>query len=173
MRRVLLVLPLAVAAFVLAPMATANAATVSGACTVSGQAHFTPTGLKAVPGPMTYDFTGSGTCNGTLDGNPITNAPVSAHAAGAGTLSCLGAASTGGSGTLTFPAAGNVTVGFGISLVGTGSEVTFVLTGNGGGAGVGHATFAANATRAPECNTDAGLNDLGFDIQAAAANLAG
>ena len=48
-----------------------------------------------------------------------------------------------------------------------------MLTGNGGGAGVGHATFAANGARATECANSAGLNNLGFDIQAAAANLTG
>jgi len=172
MRRILLIAPLALAAFVLAPMATANAATVSGACTVSGTAHFTPTGLKSVPGPMGYDFTGTGTCNGTLNGTPVTNSPVTAHAAGSGTLSCVGAVSTGGSGTLAFTSAG-VTIGFQVDLVGAGSEVTFVLTGNGGGNGVGHATFATNGTRATECSSDAGLNDLGFDIQAAAVGLTG
>ena len=109
---------------------------------------------------------------GTLNGVNQIQAPVVAHAAGTGTLSCAGAVSTGGAGTITFTNSGD-TVGFGVNLVGTGSEVTFTLTGNAGGAGVGHASFAANGTRALECNSPGGLNNLGFSIQATAANLSG
>jgi hypothetical protein len=173
MRRILLMLPLALVAFALAPVAAASAAnTVSGECTVSGSASFTPNGLQGTPQTLGYNFSGTGTCSGTLNGTPITNAPVSANASGSGTLSCAGAVSTGGTGSIAFTGQG-VTVGFGIDLVGTGSEVEFVLTGNGGGAGVGHATFATNGARAIECANPSGLNNLGFEIQAAAANLTG
>ena len=172
MRRTLLIVPLALAAFVLAPAAGASANVVTGACTVSGSASFSPNGLTATPQTLTYNFSGSGTCSGTLNGTPITNAPVSTTASGSGTLSCAASVSTGGTGSLTFPAQG-VSVGFGISLVGSGSEVEFALTGNSGGAGAGHATFAANGARATECANPTGLNNLGFDIQAAAANLTG
>src|SRR4051794_21329942 len=172
MRRTLLMLPLALALFALAPVASAGAAnSVSGACSIGGSATFTPNGLQAAPQTLTYNFSGTGTCTGTLNGSPIVNAPVSANAGGSGTLSCAGAVSTGGTGTLTF--SGGASVGFGIDLVGTGSEVEFVLTGNGGGAGVGHATFATNGARAIECANPSGLNNLGFEIQAAAANLTG
>ena len=173
MRWLLAMLALTIGALVLAPVGSASAAnTVSGECTISGSAAFSPNGLTATPSTLTYNFGGTGTCSGTLNGAPITNAPVSASASGTGTLSCAAAASTGGTGTLTFPSQG-VTIGFGINLAGAGSEVAFTLTGNGGGAGAGHATFATNLARAPECTTPAGLNNLGFDVQAAAANLAG
>jgi hypothetical protein len=163
-------LPLALVAFALAAATSAN--TVSGECTVSGSASFTPNGLQGTPQTLGYNFSGTGTCSGTLNGTPITNAPVSANASGSGTLSCAGAVSTGGTGSIAFTGQG-VTVGFGIDLVGTCSEVEFVLTGNGGGAGVGHATFATNGARAIECANPSGLNNLGFEIQAAAANLTG
>jgi hypothetical protein len=172
MRRLLLIVPLALAAIAVVPVASASAATVSGACTIDGSATFSPDGLKAAPATLGYDFSGTGSCSGTLNGNTITNSPVQAHASGNGTLSCAGAVATGGTGTLTFPNQG-VTIGFGISLVGTGSEVEFVITGNGGGAGAGHATFAANGGRATECASANGLNNLGFSVQAAAANLTG
>jgi hypothetical protein len=172
MRRLLLI-PLALAAFVLAPAAAANAAnTVSGACSIAGSAHFTPTGLTNTPTSMGYNFSGTGSCSGTLNGTPIVNAPVSTNVSGSGTLSCAAAVSTTGSGTLTFPNEG-VTIGFTISLAGAGSEVAFQISGNGGGAGAGHASFATNAARVTECNTAAGLNDLGFSVEAGAANLTG
>jgi hypothetical protein len=172
MRRILLMVPLALALLALSPVASASAAnTVSGTCTIGGSATFSPTGLQNTPQTMGYNFSGTGTCSGTLNGSPVVNAPVSASASGSGTLSCAGAVSTGGSGTLTFST--GATVGFGVDLVGTGSEVEFVLTGNAGGAGVGHATFALNGTRATECASPSGLNDLGFNIVATAANLTG
>src|SRR4051794_6801748 len=172
MRRTLLMLPLALALFALAPVASAGAAnSVSGACSIGGSATFTPNGLQAAPQTLSYNFSGTGTCTGTLNGSPVVNAPVSASAGGTGTLSCAGAVSTGGSGTLTF--SGGATVGFGVDLVGTGSEVEVVLTGNSGGAGLGHATFALNGTRVTECGNPTGLNNLGFNIAATAANLTG
>src|SRR5262245_58975600 len=167
-RLLLLIVPLTLAAIVL-PVASASAAnTVSGACNIGGSAQFTPTGLTSTPQTMGYDFSGTGTCSGTLNGVEVLNAPVTAHAAGSGTLSCAGAVSTGGSGTITFVSQG-VTVGFGLDLVGTGSEVELVLAGNGGGAGVGHATFATNGARATECTSAGGLNNLGFVVVASAA----
>jgi hypothetical protein len=172
MRRILLI-PLALAAFVLAPAAAANAAnTVSGACSIAGSAHFTPTGLTSTPTDMGYSFSGTGSCSGTLNGAPITNAPVSTSVSGNGTLSCAAALSTTGHGTLTFPNQG-VTIGFSISLAGAGSEVAFELQGDGGGAGAGHASFATNGARALECQNPSGLNDLGFAVEAGAANLTG
>jgi hypothetical protein len=172
MRRLLLIL-LALAAFALVPAASASAAnTVSGACSIAGLAHFSPNGLTNTPTSLTYNFSGNGTCSGTLNGSPIVNAQVSTNVTGSGTLSCAGAVSLTGAGTLTFPAQG-VTIGFSISLVGAGSEVAFELTGNGGGAGVGHASFAANAPRVLECQNATGLNDLLFDVEASAANLTG
>jgi hypothetical protein len=170
MRRILLI-PLALAAFVLAPAAAANAAnTVSGACSIAGGAQFTPTGLTNTPTSMGYTFTGTGSCSGTLNGAPIVSAPVSTSVTGTGTLSCAASVSTTGHGTLTFPNQG-VTIGFNISLAGAGSEVAFELSGDGGGAGAGHASFATNAARVAECQNASGLNDLGFAVEATAANL--
>jgi hypothetical protein len=172
MRRLLLI-PLALAAFVLAPAASASAAnTVTGACDIAGQAHFSPNGLTNQPQNLTYNFTGVGSCSGTLNGSPITAARVTTNVTGTGSLSCAASTSTVGSGTLSFPDQG-VTIGFNISLTGAGTEVAFQLTGTGGGNGAGHASFATNGPRALECNNPTGLNDLGFNVEAAAANLTG
>jgi hypothetical protein len=165
MSRRLIILALALGAFLIVPVASANAATFAGACTVSGNANFGPTGLKSTPASLTYNFSGTGSCTGVLDGAQIVQAPVSAGASGAGTLSCTAAAATGGSGSITFTGRG-VTIPFGVNLVGAGTEVAFTLTG-GTGAAVGHASFAANAARATECSSPNGVNNLGFDIQAA------
>ena len=93
MRRLLLI-PLALVAFALVPAASASAAnSVSGACSIAGLAHFTPTGLTNTPTETSYNFSGNGSCSGTLNGSPIVNAQVSTNVSGSGTLSCAGAVS--------------------------------------------------------------------------------
>jgi hypothetical protein len=170
MKRFTLLGLLALIVVMAVPVASASAANaVSGVCTLSGNATFNSP-LTAQPGPNGYSFTGSGTCSGTLNGQAITNAPASATASGSGTLSCTASASTAGTGTLTV---NGVSVGFQISLVGTGTEVTFALTGNSGGAGGGHATFALGAQQALTQCAGAGVSSLPFSVQAAAANLSG
>jgi hypothetical protein len=165
MSRRLIVVALALGAFLIVPVASANAATFAGACTVSGNANFGPSGLKATPQNLTYTFNSTGSCTGTLDGAAIVQAPVSANATGSGTLSCAAAVAPGGSGSITFTGQG-VTIPFAVNLAGVGTEVAFTLTG-GTGVAVGHASFAANAGRATECSSDTGIQSLGFDIQAA------
>jgi len=170
MKRFILLGLLALVAVMAAPVASASAAnTVSGVCTLSGTAGFNSP-LKAQPGPNGYSFTGSGTCSGTLNGTPITNAPASASASGSGTLGCTASAAPTGTGTLTV---NGVAIGFQISLVGSGTEVTFALTGNSGGAGGGHASFAQDAQQALTQCAGAGVSSLPFSVQAAAANLSG
>jgi hypothetical protein len=170
MKRFTLLGLLALVALMAAPIASASADnTVSGACTLSGTANFNSP-LTAQPGANGYSFTGSGTCSGTLNGAPITNAPASASASGTGTLSCTASASTVGTGTLTV---NGVAIGFQIKLVGTGTEVTFALTGNTGGAGVGHASFVLDAQQAATQCAGAGASSLPFSVQATAANLSG
>src|SRR5215213_11930046 len=115
MRRLLL-MPLALVVLALVPVASASAAnTVSGACSIAGSAHFSPTGLTTTPQPLGYNFSGTGSCSGTLNGTPIVNAPVAANVSGSGTLSCAAAVATTGTGTLTFPNQG-ISIGFSISL---------------------------------------------------------
>ena len=166
MRR-LLVASAALAAFVLIPVASASAAnTVSGECLLNGTATF-GSPLGAVPGANSFNFSGSGTCSGTLNGAPITNAAASASASGSGTLGCSASEGTG-SGTLT---ANGTSIGFTFTLVGTASEVELLLTGNSGGAGVGHATFATGGTAGLGCVS--GVSSLPFTVSAAAADLSG
>jgi hypothetical protein len=169
MKKFVLLASLTLVAVVAAPVASASAATVTGACTLSGSANFNSP-LTAQPGPNGYSFTGSGSCSGTLNGTPITNAPASASASGSGTLGCSASVSTGGTGTLTV---NGVSVPFQINLVGTATEVVFHLTGNSGGAGVGHASFALDAQQAASECAGSGASSLPFSVQATAANLSG
>ena len=154
------------AAFAVVPVASASANTVSGACELSGTATFTsPLGL--VPGSNGFNFSGSGTCSGTLNGATITNAPASASATGTGTLGCSVSEGTG-SGTLTVNGS---PVGFTMTLVGTASEVELLIAGDSGGDGVGHATFATGGTAGLGCAS--GVSSLPFTVAATAANLSG
>ena len=121
--------------------------------------------LVFVPATSASADTFAGAC--TISGTATFPSPVTADAGGAGTLSCGGAVSTGGSATVAFVSGPRFD--FTIDLQGAGSEVNFVIHDDGGGAGVGHATFAEEITRAPECA--AGITSLGFDVVAGAVKL--
>jgi hypothetical protein len=62
-------------------------------------------------------------------------------------------------------------IGFAFTLVGTATEVELALTGNSGGAALGHATFATGGTAGTACST--GASSLPFTVAAASANLSG
>jgi hypothetical protein len=168
-KKLIAVAALTVVAMMAVPAASASAATVNGACTISGSATF-GSPLTAQPGPNSYSFSGSGTCSGTLDGQAFVNSPASASASGSGTLGCSAALSQGGTGTLTV---NGTSVGFHVDLAGGGTEVVFALTGNSGGAGVGHASFITGAAGGLSGCAGAGVSSLPFTIQATAANLSG
>jgi len=153
--------------FTLASVASASAATFSGTCELSGVAGLNPP-LGLTPASSTFTFDGSGTCVGA-DGTTPYNGPATAHAAGSGNLAC--SVSTGsGSGTLTL--ANGDSVNFGLTLVGKATEVELVLTGNSGGRGYAHATFATNAGAAAGCASNS-VSSLNFVVAATAANLSG
>jgi hypothetical protein len=98
------------------------------------------------------------------------NSPATATASGSGTLGCTAALSTGGTGTLNVNGSA---VGFSINLAGAGTEVGFTLTGNSGGAGGGHASFATGAAQALTGCAGAGVTTLPFTVQAHATQLSG
>lgn len=167
MKRVLVACA-AFAAFALIPVASASAAnTVSGECLLSGTATF-GSPLGPVPGSNSFNFSGSGTCSGTLNGAAITNAAASASASGTGTLGCSASEGTG-TGTLTV---NGTPVGFTLTLAGTVSEVELLISGASSGDAVGHATFATGGTAGAACATG-GASSLPFTVAAAAANLSG
>jgi hypothetical protein len=167
MRRLLALLAVSVGALALVPVTSASAATFAGACTISGTASFPSPGLQNVPQTLGYNFAGPGTCVGSLNGGTPASHAVTANASGSGTLSCAASVSTGGTASVAFT--GGPTFNFTIDLQGAGSEVNFVIHDAGGGAGAGHATFAEEITRAPECA--AGITSIGFDVVAGAVKL--
>lgn len=167
MRKLLVVLALTAGALVLAPAGSASADTFAGACTISGTATFPSPGLQNTPQTLGYNFAGPGTCVGSLNGGAPASHAITANAGGSGTLSCAASVSTGGSASVAFT--GGPTFDFTIDLQGAGSEVDFVIHDAAGGAGVGHATFAEEITRAPECAS--GITSLGFDVVATAVKL--
>jgi hypothetical protein len=175
MRRLLAMLALAVGAMVFVPASSASADTFVGACTISGSASFPPPGLQSGPQDLDYSFNSVGggplsdSCTGSLNGGAPATHAITANANGTGTLSCEASVSTGGSASVAF--VGGPTFNFTIDLVGTGSEVNFVIHDNGTppGAGVGHATFAEEITKATECAS--GITSIGFDVVATAVKL--
>jgi hypothetical protein len=74
--------------------------TADGRCTLSGALTLEPP-LGGLPAPTRYDDVATGTCTGTLNGEPVTNEPVELAGQGEGTLSCLGG-SARSSGTLRY-----------------------------------------------------------------------
>jgi hypothetical protein len=144
MRRALSLTIFCATAIALAPAASASAITsFNGQCDLSGTSAFAPA-LAVTPLERGYDFAGTGTCTGTLDGTAVDGAAVSATVSGSGTLSCLGSSSSGGAGVLTFTDLGK-SLGFRLDLAGAGSEVALHVRGNNGGDGVGRASFLAGA----------------------------
>lgn len=129
----------------MAPAASAEDS-FGGSCAVSGSATF-GTPLTFTQGPNTYEFSGTGTCDGTLNGAALTDAPIEALVRGEGNLSCGSSESTKpGPGTFVFtkgtPAkADDTTIPFTLEFTATGSEVDLTLKGERSGDGTGHASF--------------------------------
>jgi hypothetical protein len=75
---------------VAAPLASANAATLTGTCEVKGSAKFGPTNLQKTLEFHTYEFEGSATCKDTANQTHIGTITVKE---GNGQLACLTAVS--------------------------------------------------------------------------------
>jgi hypothetical protein len=88
-RAVRLLTATAALALVAVPATGAEAAnTVEGRCTLRGELTFDPP-LANQPAFVRYRDHSTGTCTGTLNGVPHTDAPVVLRGEGAGTLGCL------------------------------------------------------------------------------------
>ena len=161
------------AAGVAAPTASAEKATFSGTCAITGVSTFDPplTGTHQI---IKYDFksgppaegVADGTkCSGTLNGKSVSDVPVEASVAGEGDLSCSdGASTTPGSGAIVFPDGSKFPFAFTFSAILT--EVDFTATFEQGGETTGHASFMhyAPPTTAVDCGpAGAGIKSLGFD----------
>ncbi|MEA2450890.1 MAG: hypothetical protein QOG63_2822, partial [Thermoleophilaceae bacterium] len=121
----------------LAPSARADS--FEGSCSVQGDVSFSPPATNT-EGPLRYDYTGSGTCSGTLDGRDVTDAPVELHQSGRSQASCSKhVTSEPGTGTMTF--ASGETLRFTLDFSGAGTEDDFTFYGDRSGFARGHGTF--------------------------------
>src|SRR3954471_20195066 len=124
----------------LAP-AAAQATTFSGSCQdIAGTATFDKP-LKQAQEANHYDFAGTATCTGTVNGMKLPDgSPVHIHVAGDGNLGCVEGEGNDGKGTITLDSTGQV-VGFLMNFTSKASEVTIDLRGARTGAGTGSASF--------------------------------
>jgi len=163
MKRLILIASLCVVGFVIAPLAAANAATLTGACEVKGSAKFGPTNLTSTLAFHTYEFEGKATCKDTAN---VTHEGTVTVKEGNGQLSCLAAVSEAeGNGVLTEAVTGTK-YAFTLSFVATGGQVALVIKVGGVASATGDATFANSKNQTPaECLTG-GVSKLEFEADA-------
>lgn len=142
--------------------------TFGGTCDVAGTAKFEKPLKGGEMQPNHYDFTGTGTCSGLLNGAQVDAAPVEVAVGGDGNLSCSGSESTApGPGKFVFTEK-DVTVPFTLEFTAIASEVDLVLKGQKSGEGTGHASFLTPDLPPDtliKCETD-GVNELPFEASA-------
>lgn len=116
----------------------------AGSCSLQGTVTFDPPAGDA-PQALTYGYAATGTCTGTLDGQAVNAAPVSAHHSGHSYGGCVDAQTTdAGAGTLTFASgqAIDYTVDFTTDL----TSVNLTVYGARSGIAPGSATFVTSRT---------------------------
>ena len=157
MKRLFLVAGLCVAAALVAPIASASAATeFVGSCAIQGTASFGGVALpKTEPALLGYSFdSGPGTtCSGVIiEGAAevtVNEANAKAHVEGKGELSCAHSKSTTpGSGSVTIK--GKTAVFTGFEFVAAGVDVTFTING-GESLASGSASFAGDTAGVKQC----------------------
>lgn len=136
----------------------------AGDCSVQGTNKFSPPATNTQQ-PLTISYDGSGTCNGTLNGRKVSNAPVKMHNTGHSNGSCLHAETTGpGRGTMTF--ADGTTIRFSFEFTFVFSEGDISYRGQRSGSGHGHGTFLTQRTP-PDTTAKCagqGVSELPLDI---------
>lgn len=156
-----------------APAASAETATFSGTCAITGVSTFDPP-LTGTHQTINYDFKSGppadgaqdGTkCSGTLNGKSVTDVPVTAAVAGQGDLSCSSGESLApGQGAIVFP--DGSTFDFDFTFMAIATEVDFEAAFANGTSTTGHASFAhyAPPTSVFDCSpAGSGIKALGFD----------
>src|SRR3954471_11313545 len=136
----------------------ANAPTdgFAGSCSLQGTSAFSPP-AGYVDAALTYDYTATGTCTGTLNGAKLDAAPVRMHHTGAAFGGCQRAVTTSpGRGTLTFPDGTAIDYTLDFSFAGT--EGDFEFYGARAGFGTGHGTFVTDRTPPDVAASCAGQN---------------
>jgi hypothetical protein len=167
MKKVIALAALGVLAVVLAPVASANAATLAGACTIKGAAKFGSPLAPIVPSPNSYSFSGSAECVGSGSGVKESG---TATVSGSGELACPAALSAlpAGKGELTLPSG---TYKFELRFVAQAGVVDLVITPEGepGGA-VGAAEFLTDGVGTLEACANGKIQEK-LEFTAAAAGV--
>jgi hypothetical protein len=143
--------------------AVGTSSAFSGSCSVQGTVLFRPPATNT-DSALHYDYDANGTCDGTLDGHPISGAPVTLKQAGSSYGSCIAAqTTTPGTGSIVF-STGEV-VPYTVDFTSHGSEVDFTFYGTRSGTAPGHGTFLTQRTPpdvATRCAAD-GLAQIPMD----------
>jgi hypothetical protein len=145
-----IMLGLALAAAVTAASLTTAGATekldsFAGSCKLELTVYFTPPATNSQQ-ELAIEDRGTGTCDGTLNGQEVSGARVQAYAAASEIDgSCMRAQTTKpGTGSLTFPDGTVIEFEFEFDFVGTEGSLTF--RGERGGTASGHGTFLTQRT---------------------------
>jgi hypothetical protein len=142
----------------------ARADSFAGSCSLHGPVTFTPP-VTNTAGSLFYEYNGTGTCSGTLDGRAVSNAAVSLHHSGPSEGSCIRAQTPApGHGTIAF-ATGEV-IAYTLDFATVGTEVDFTFNGQRSGTARGLGNFITQSTppdTAAKC-AGAGVDELPMDL---------
>ena len=137
----------------------------SGSCSTKGTVTFKPTPAKNESQALSSDYTGEGTCTGTLDGRELKDAPVTLYHSGHAEGGCQGAKTTAPwPGTLKF-ASGEV-VRYTLDFTSTATEINGTMYGERSGVAPGRASFLTDRTPpdvAARCAGD-GVTETPLDL---------
>jgi hypothetical protein len=160
MKRLMPMAGLCVAAFALAPIASASAERPAASCAFEGRATFLETNLKVIPThKLGYEFHGSVRCE-LFPSREMREGKADAE--GEETLSCAGSLGEGeGKGTLTF---GEIKLPFGLTFFsGVPGSTALAAKFADGGVAVGGVTFLTSSSEsAATCFTPGGSHYLQF-----------
>ena len=136
-----------------------------GSCSIEGTVKFDP-GATYMTQPLHYDFTGDGTCTGTLNGADTKDASVSVHQYGAAEGTCTSAHTTEpGIGEITFPDGSVLT--YTLEFTYSVPETDFSFHGSRSGEAHGTGTFQTDRNQPDtlaRCGTPAGATDVPMDM---------
>ena len=116
----------------------------SGSCSASGTVAFEPAATDN-PQSLTYAYTATGTCNGTLNGSRVSNAPVTLEQGGSSNGSCTDAHTTSpGQGSINF--AHTRILRYNLTFQSVTTEVAFSFSGDDAGRAVARGPFLTDRT---------------------------
>lgn len=161
---------------VIAPIASASAAPVVGACTINGTAKFGGKLSTGAPRPTSFEFTGEGgKCVGVEGTAPAVENVEASHVKGKGELACAVSENvleiTNGS---KIEGSGDITIEkhtkkeFAFKFVAAGGAVAFTALGPGV-TGLGAAEFLTDPTGVAECLPVLGAGPESLKFQAVVA----